>query len=255
MKKIAICNQKGGTGKTTTAINLSATLAEKELKILLIDMDPQSHASIGLGLDVYKLEKSMYDVLTNQDIKLVDVIKETCVKNLDIAPATLSLAGAELDLSNIVGRELVLKDSVEYMRRNYDYVITDCPPSLSILTVNALTMADKVLIPIQTQYLPLEGMKQLLKTIDIVQKRLNHNLEVLGIVPTLFDKRTTLSRDVLNGIQNHFGKKVFETVIHDTIKLAEAPSAGKPVTTYAPDSRGTYNYLCLANEVLERINP
>jgi chromosome partitioning protein len=207
MRVIAIANQKGGCGKTTTAINLSACLAERGHKILLIDMDPQSHASIGFGIDVYKLEKSMYEVLIQHGIGFQDIIMKTEIPGLEIAPASIT---------------------------------------------NALTAADELLIPVHTQYFPLEGMKQLLRTIDIVKKRLNYKLTILGILPTLFDRRTNLSRDVLNGIREHFRDKVFDTVINNNIKLAEAPSAGKPIILYDARATGAGDYKNLTEEVIAR---
>ena len=252
MRVIAIANQKGGCGKTTTAINLSACLAEKGYKILLIDMDPQSHASIGLGIEVYKLEKSMYEVLIQPEVGFHDVIRKTEIPELQIAPATIMLSGAEIDLANVIGRENVLKECIQGLPYQYDYAIIDCPPSLSLLTVNALTAADELLIPVHTQYFPLEGVKQLLKTIDVVKKRLNHKLRVLGILPTLFDRRTNLSKDVLDGIRDYFRDKVFNTVINNNIKLAEAPSAGKPIILYDTGSTGARDYQSLTEEVIAR---
>ncbi|MDP8217329.1 MAG: AAA family ATPase [Candidatus Theseobacter exili] len=252
MRVIAIANQKGGCGKTTTAINLSACLAEKGYKILLIDMDPQSHASIGLGIEVYKLKKSMYEVLIQPEVGFQDIIRKTEIPGLEIAPATIMLSGAEIDLANVIGRENVLKECVQGLPYQYDYAIIDCPPSLSLLTVNALTAADELLVPVHTQYFPLEGVKQLLKTIDIVKKRLNHKLRVLGILPTLFDRRTNLSKDVLDGIRDYFRDKVFNTVINNNIKLAEAPSAGKPIILYDAGATGARDYRSLTKEVIVR---
>ena len=252
MRIIAIANQKGGCGKTTTAINLSACLTEKGCKTLLIDMDPQSHAGIGLGIDVYKLEKSMYEVLVQPDVGFYNIIRKTEIPGLEIAPATIMLSGAEIDLANAIGRENVLKECMQELQHQYDYVIIDCPPSLSLLTVNALTAADDLLAPVHTQYFPLEGVKQLLKTIDIVKSRLNNKLNVLGILPTLFDKRTKLSRDVLSGIKDYFREKTFNTVINNNIKLAEAPSAGKSIISYDRSSLGAMDYQSLAEEVIAR---
>ncbi len=252
MRIIAIANQKGGCGKTTTAINLSACLAEKGYKILLIDMDPQSHASIGLGIDVYKLGKSMYEVLIQPHVGFHDIVKKTEITGLEVAPATITLSGAEIDLANVIGRENVLKECIGELQYRYDYAIIDCPPSLSLLTVNALTAADELLVPVHTQYFPLEGVKQLLKTIDIVRRRLNYKLTVLGIVPTLFDRRTNLSKDVLKGIRDYFGDKVFNTVINNNVKLAEAPSAGKPITSYDGSASGARDYQSLTEEVIAR---
>ncbi|MDD5774165.1 MAG: ParA family protein [bacterium] len=253
MITIAVCNQKGGCGKTTTSVNLSSCLASKGYKILLVDMDPQSHASLGVGIDIYKIERSMYNVLINQEIKLEEIICKTEVAGLDIAPATLSLSGVEIDLVNTIGREGVFKGCVNTLPPKYDFMIIDCPPSLSLLTVNALTAAQELLIPLQMQYYPMEGMKQLFKTVDIVTKRLNSNLNILGILPTLYDGRTNLCKDVLSGIKGYFKEKVFETIINDTIKLAEAPSAGKPINIYDAKSKGTEDYFKLTDEVLGRV--
>ena len=249
---VAVANQKGGCGKTTTAINLSACLAERGYSVLLIDMDPQSHASIGLGVDVYKLERSLYEVITRQDTGFDDIIIDTCVPRLRLAPATILLSGAEIELAGVFGRENVLKEKMTDLNSGYRYVIIDCPPSLSLLTVNALTAADELLIPVHTQYFPLEGMKQLFKTVEIVRTRLNPRLKIMGILPTLYDVRTNLSKDVLRGIREYFGPQVFDTVINNNVKLAEAPSAGKPITLYDRSATGTKDYTSLTDEVLAR---
>ncbi|MFH1655647.1 MAG: ParA family protein [Candidatus Omnitrophota bacterium] len=251
-KIIAVSNQKGGCGKTTTVVNLSGCIAAKGHKVLLIDLDPQAHATIGLGIESHTLEKSMYDMLINPSMNFKDVIINTPFKNLDIAPSNLTLSGAEIELVNTFGRENLLKDNLyNYnLTDEYRYILIDCPPSLSLLTVNALTAADYVLIPVQTHYFPLEGMKQLLNSIDLVKKKLNHNLEILGIVPTIFDKRTNIAREVLDGIREYFKDKVFNSVINMNVKLIEAPSAGKPITVYDPNSTGAKDYNNLCEEIL-----
>jgi len=251
---IAIANQKGGCGKTTSAINLSASIAEKGNRVLLIDLDPQAHATIGLGIESHSLEKSMYDVLINSSVGFKEVIIKTPFPNLDIAPSNLTLSGAEIELVSIIGRENLLKDNLSNsLLGQYRYILIDCPPSLSLLTVNALTSADYVLIPVQTHYFPLEGMKQLLNTIKIVKERLNHRLEILGIVPTLFDKRTNISKEILQGIREYFKHKVFNTVINMNVKLVEASSAGRPINVYDSKSTGARDYNNLCEEILNVI--
>ena len=203
-----------------------------------------------MGIEVYQLEKSMYDVITNSEVKLAEILQPTAVPNLVLAPANIILAGAELDLVNVIGRENVLRDKLEEIHGIYDYAFIDCAPSLGLLTVNALTSSRKVLIPVQTHYYPLEGVRQLLDTINLVKRKLNHRLEILGFLPTLYDVRTNISKDVLKGIREHFGDKVLKTVINMNVKLTEAPSSGKPITVYAPESRGAQDYNQLAEEVL-----
>ncbi len=250
MKTIAITNQKGGCGKTTTAINLSACIAERNFRVLLVDLDPQSHASLGFGVEIYQLKRSMYEVLTVPEFKLAEIIQPTCVPNLNIAPSNIILSGAELDLVNVIGRESVLKDKLSEINGNYDYIFIDCPPSLGLLTINAMTASDEVLIPVQTHYFPLEGVRQLLSTINLVKGRLNHRLEIVGILPTFYDARTNISTDVLMGIREHFGEKVFRAMINTNVKLTEAPSRGEPITMYEPKSKGACDYNQLAEEIL-----
>lgn len=247
---IALTNQKGGCGKTTTAVNLSAALANMGKKILLIDMDPQGNASIHLGISIYELSVSMYDVLIDPDKTIRDVIHKTPVDNLYIAPSNIELSGAELELVNVIGRESALKDSMDNIEQEYDFIFIDCPPSLGLLTLNALTTADEIMIPVQTEYFALEGMKKLLKSVDVVKRRLNHKLEIKGIIPTMYDTRTNLSEAVLNKIREHFKNKVFNTKIRKNVRLAEAPSFGIPIEMYSPQSYGCQDYHKLAKEVL-----
>ena len=246
---IAIVNQKGGCGKTTTAVNLSACLAARDTKTLLIDLDPQSNATLGLGIEVDK-GRSIHRVLVDDKFSIAEAVYPTGVYNLDIIPATIMLSGADLDLANVMGRESVLKNKIGSLIERYDYILIDCAPSLSLLTVNALAAADEVLIPIQGHYYALEGMKLLFQTVNIVKSRLNYRLAILGILPTFYDGRTAISRDVLRGLRDYFGSRVLQTMIRVNSKLAEAPSANEPIHTYAPGSRGAMDYGKLADEIL-----
>ena len=251
MRIIALINQKGGSGKTTTAVNLGAALARMKKRILIIDIDPQAHATIHLGLDLHKLGNSIYEVLISGK-PLEDIIYKTEIKNLEIAPSHINLSGAEIELVNVIGRETILKDNVNRIKDKYDYILIDCPPSLGLLTLNALTTANEVMIPIQTEYLALEGMSKLVSTIEIVKKRLNKHLDITGIIPTMYDHRTNLSQEVLRNITGYFKNKVFKTVIRQNIRLAEAPSYGKPILLYAASAHGSEDYLKLAKEVISR---
>lgn len=245
---IAIINQKGGSGKTTTAVNLGAYLAIFGRTVLLIDLDPQSHSTIHLGLKPHEIQKSIYNVMMEES-PLLEIIRKTEISNLFIAPANIHLSGAEIELAGIVGREMVLKDAVERVRYRYDYILIDCPPSLGLLTVNALTVAKEVIIPVQTEFFALEGMGKLLNTVEIVKKRLNRELDITGIVPTMFDARTNLSKEVIEKIKEYFKDKVYKTVIRKNIKLAEASSHGKPIAIYDPRSTGAEDYESLSREV------
>ena len=250
-KIIAIINQKGGVGKSTTAVNLSAALGEMGKQVLLVDLDPQGNATSGLGIEKGQLEHCVYDVLLN-DVPIEEVIIPDVCKRLDLVPATINLAGAEVELVSEMARENRLKDAVGRMRGKYDYVFIDCPPSLGLLTVNALVGADKLIIPIQTEFYALEGVTKLLESMKRVKSRLNPSLDIFGILLTMYDGRTTLSRQVAAEVRNYFGDQVFETIIPRTVKLSEAPSYGMPITQYDPSGKGAAAYTELAKEVVNR---
>lgn len=247
---IVIANQKGGVGKTTTAINLSTCVAERGKKVLLIDIDPQGNATSGLNMANIN-EQSIYDVLV-KDVLIDDVIRATMVKNLHICPANIDLAGAEVELVPMGNRELKLKHALEKMEREYDYIFIDCPPSLGLITLNAFAASDSVLVPIQCEYYALEGLGQLINTIKLIQKGLNKDLEVEGVVLTMYDSRTKLSTQVATEVKKYFDTKVFNTVIPRNIRLGEAPSYGLPITVYDPFSKGARTYKKLAKELLEK---
>ena len=245
---LAVANQKGGVGKTTTSVNLGAALAELGYRVLVIDLDPQGNATTGLGIDARNFERSMYDVIM-RDASLEDCIEPTSMKNLFVAPATIDLAGAEIELVPAFSRELKLKRAIETVIDDFDFVLIDCPPSLGLITVNALAAADEVLVPIQCEYYALEGLSQLMRNVHLVASNLNAGLEVSTIVLTMYDARTKLSDQVAAEVREHFGNKVCRNIIPRTVRLSEAPSFGQPITAFDPASRGAIAYRELAKEV------
>lgn len=250
-KIIAIINQKGGVGKSTTAINLSAALGEKNRQVLLVDLDPQGNTTSGLGVDKGQIKNDVYDVLLANK-SAMDVIIPDVYEGLDILPATINLAGAEVELVNEIARENRLKNAVGQLRGKYDYIFIDCPPSLGLLTVNALVAADKLLIPIQCEFYALEGVTKLLDSMKRVKNLLNPSLDIYGVVLTMFDMRTTLSKQVASEVEKYFGKAVFKSRIPRTVKLSEAPSYGQPITIYDSAGKGARSYIALAEEVIAR---
>jgi chromosome partitioning protein len=249
-KIIAVANQKGGVGKTTTSVNLSACLAAKGQKVLIIDIDPQGNTTSGIGINKKSLKKSIYDVIINDD-DMNEVIIKTAYDNLYICPSNIQLAGAEIELVAIISREYRLKNAVNSLKNEYDYIIIDCPPSLGLLTINALTCANTILVPIQCEYYALEGLSQLTNTIKQVKKYLNPDLDIEGVLLTMFDARTNLSIQVVEEVKKYFPKKVYKTVIPRNIRLSEAPSFGQPIIVYDPKSRGAECYTELADEIIE----
>lgn len=248
---IALVNQKGGVGKTTSSINLAASLAVLEKPTLLVDIDPQANATSGLGIDKNSVETGIYDVLMNE-VPINDIIVQTQLDKLHLAPSQIDLAGAEVEMVGMEGRENLLKPHLESLRDRYKYILIDCPPSLGLLTVNALTAADSVLIPIQAEYYALEGLGQLLNTIDLVKNGLNPELEIEGILLTMYDSRLNLAQQVAGEIKKHFPEKVYEACIARSVRIAEAPSHGKPIILYDVNSGGAQSYLALAKEVAAR---
>ncbi|GAB6934958.1 sporulation initiation inhibitor protein Soj [Calditerricola yamamurae] len=250
-KIIAVANQKGGVGKTTTSVNLGACLSTLGKKVLLVDIDPQGNTTSGIGINKADVQYCIYDVLIN-DINPLDAILPTNLKGLDVIPATIQLAGAEIELVPVISREVRLRKALGVVQDRYDYILIDCPPSLGILTVNSLTAADSVIIPIQCEYYALEGLSQLLNTIRLVQKHLNPDLRIEGVLLTMLDARTNLGLQVIEEVKKYFKDKVYRTIIPRNVRLSEAPSHGQPIITYDPKSRGAEVYMELAKEVIER---
>ncbi len=248
---IAIANQKGGVGKTTTSINLSACIAAKGKKVLVIDIDPQGNTTSGYGIEKNDLENTIYELILG-DCSVEDCILKNVIPNVSILPSNVNLAAAEIELIGVERKEYILRNEIDWVKDRYDYIIIDCPPSLSLLTVNAMTTADSVLVPIQCEYYALEGLSQLIHTVNLVKERLNPDLEMEGVVFTMYDSRTNLSGQVVDNVKSHLKQKVYDTLIPRNIRLAEAPSYGQPINIYDPKSTGAESYMSLADEVIKR---
>ena len=244
----AVANQKGGVGKTTTTISLGAALAEQGKRVLIVDLDPQGNATTGLGVDGRQFERSVYDVLLN-DVPMVDIVEPTGYNNLFVAPATLDLAGVEQELTSVISRELRLKKAIASVMDDFDFIFIDCPPSLGLITINAFAAATEIMVPVQAEFYALEGLTQLQRIVDLVQRNLNPDLKITKVVLTMYDSRNTLSGDVAKEVKKHFAEELCETVIPRTVRLAEAPSFGQPITVFDPTSRGAIAYRELAKEV------
>jgi chromosome partitioning protein len=251
-RAIAIANQKGGVGKTTTAINLSSCLAEAGKKVLVIDMDPQGNCTSGFGINKNELENTLYELIIGECTLRESIMEVEGIDNIRIIPSNVNLAGAEIDLLDLNDREYILKNEIDYIRDDYDFIIIDCPPSLNMLTVNALTTADTVLVPIQCEYYALEGISQLMNTIDLIHDRLNDRLKLEGVVFTMYDARTNLSSDVVNNVKENLETHIYNSIIPRNVRLAEAPSNGMPINYYDSSSAGAKSYRNLAKEVCER---
>jgi len=251
VRVIAVANQKGGVGKTTTAINLSACLAEAGKQTLIIDADPQGNSTSGLGLEKNSVENTIYEILLEES-NIKEVIQPTCVEKLNIIPSNINLSGAEIELIGKEKREYILKESIDTIKDEYDFIIIDCPPSLNLITINALTASDTVLVPIQCEYFALEGLQQLLHTIGLVKSRLNPNLDMEGVVFTMYDSRTNLSMEVVEEVKKDLGDNVYKSIIPRNVRLGEAPSHGLPITLYDTRSKGAESYRLLADEVIEK---
>lgn len=252
-RTIAIANQKGGVGKTTTAINLSACLAEKGKKVLAVDMDPQGNMTSGLGVDKDSVENTIYNLIIGES-KMEEVLIKNVLENLDIIPTNIDLSGAEIELLDVEEKEYIVRNEIDKIKDNYDFIIIDCPPSLSMLTINAMTTADSVLVPIQCEYYALEGLSQLIHTVELVRDRLNPKLTIEGVVFTMYDARTNLSLQVVENVKDNLEQTIYKTIIPRNIRLAEAPSYGIPINKYDPKSAGAESYLRLADEVIDKEN-